>query len=294
MTFPFEVKEHAIPAQHLREWPRATAGSQEDVLQIHIKQYKPLDNPDPQPGDVTIIGVGANGFPKEVYEALWADLHTQSTSHSHGFRIRSIWAADPANQGYSGRLNWGLLGSDPSGYDDARDLLHMVNHFRDQMPRPIVGFGHLYGGSVLAQLSLLHNRLFTSLVMLDACINVFSPEVQTGVVNAARMSAVRRDVWPSRDAAENAFRRSRFHKAWDPRVLEAWLAHGIRENTSGEPGAEDGGGGSRAELTTSRHQELFTFLRPLYPHIRPDGTLNRDGAPDFDSSLIMSENAVAD
>lgn len=29
-----------------------------------VKQYIPLDNPNPQPGDVTILGAHANGFPK--------------------------------------------------------------------------------------------------------------------------------------------------------------------------------------------------------------------------------------
>lgn len=60
----FQVKEHILPAQHIREYPHATANNQEDVLQIVIKQYTPLDNLKPQPGDVTIIGGHANGFPK--------------------------------------------------------------------------------------------------------------------------------------------------------------------------------------------------------------------------------------
>lgn len=35
---------------------------------MHIKQYIPLDNPDPQLGDVTIVAAHAAGFPKELYE----------------------------------------------------------------------------------------------------------------------------------------------------------------------------------------------------------------------------------
>ena len=30
--------------------------------------------------------------------------------------------------------------------DHSRDLLLMINHFREQMPRPIVGIGHSLGG----------------------------------------------------------------------------------------------------------------------------------------------------
>lgn len=61
---PFRVVEHEVPCQHIREYPAATANEQEDVLRLAVRQYIPLDNPNPQPGDVTIIGAHANGFPK--------------------------------------------------------------------------------------------------------------------------------------------------------------------------------------------------------------------------------------
>jgi hypothetical protein len=60
----FKIREHVLEGQHIREYARATAFKQEDVLRIAIKQYIPLDNLDPQPGDVTIIGAHANGYPK--------------------------------------------------------------------------------------------------------------------------------------------------------------------------------------------------------------------------------------
>ncbi|KAI0543193.1 hypothetical protein GGR58DRAFT_451075 [Xylaria digitata] len=169
MSFPFEIIEHTIPTQHIREWPRATAVSQDDVLQVRIKQYRPVDNPNPQPGDVTVIRAHANGFPKEVYEPLWADFHTESKKN--GFRIRGIWIADVAYQGQSGLLNKDRLGNDPSWYDHARDLLYMTNVFRAEMPRPIIGIGHSFGGSILTCLSLIHARLFSTLILLDPVIH---------------------------------------------------------------------------------------------------------------------------
>ncbi len=60
----FEVKEHVFDGEHIREYPRATANSQEDVLRVCAKQYIPRSNPKPQPGDVTIIAAHANGFAK--------------------------------------------------------------------------------------------------------------------------------------------------------------------------------------------------------------------------------------
>lgn len=64
MSSPFRIVKHVVPAQYLREYPRATSTSQEETLHLAVKQYIPLDNPNPQPGDVTIVGAHANGFPK--------------------------------------------------------------------------------------------------------------------------------------------------------------------------------------------------------------------------------------
>lgn len=64
MSTLFHIKEHVIDTQHIREYPRATAHSQEEVLQLAVKQYIPKDNPDPKPGDITIIASHANGFVK--------------------------------------------------------------------------------------------------------------------------------------------------------------------------------------------------------------------------------------
>ena len=60
----FQVFEHAIQCQYLREYPRATAVSEEDVLYLAVKQYVPLRNAEGTTGDVTIIGAHANAFTK--------------------------------------------------------------------------------------------------------------------------------------------------------------------------------------------------------------------------------------
>lgn len=60
----FNVVEHVLPCQYIREYPGATLDDQEDTLHLHIKQYKPKDQSHNQPGAVTIIGGHANGFSK--------------------------------------------------------------------------------------------------------------------------------------------------------------------------------------------------------------------------------------
>jgi hypothetical protein len=79
---------------------------------------------------------------QETYEPLFNDL----LDAENGFKIRSIWIADVANQGASYALNEADLGDDPNWLDHSRDLLLMVDTFRDRMKAPFVGLGHSFGG----------------------------------------------------------------------------------------------------------------------------------------------------
>ena len=65
MATVLTTTEHVIKGQHIREYPNATKHRQEDTLHLSIKQYVPLDLPDPVPENaLTVIGVHGNGFPK--------------------------------------------------------------------------------------------------------------------------------------------------------------------------------------------------------------------------------------
>ncbi|ESZ91074.1 hypothetical protein SBOR_8537 [Sclerotinia borealis F-4128] len=260
----FEIKEHTLECQHIREYPRATANTQEDVLHLAIKQYIPRDNPHPEPGDVTIIGAHANGYPKELYEPLWEDIH--SRAKTNGFRIRSIWIADLAQEGASSVLNEQLLGNDPSWIDHARDLLHMVNTYRAQMPLPIIGIGHSFGANMLTNLSLMHPRLLTTLIMLDPIIHEYASNPH-GHPDPNQLSTFRRDLWPSRTAAESSFRKSKAYSKWDPRVLDRWCQHAIRETPTAIYPHEPAGS---TTLNTTKHQECFSFMRPTWEAFSTD------------------------
>lgn len=60
----FHIKTHIFPGQYIREYPSATLDSQEEPLQLHVKQYIPRDAARVQTGAVTIIAAHANGFIK--------------------------------------------------------------------------------------------------------------------------------------------------------------------------------------------------------------------------------------
>ncbi|KAJ4315958.1 hypothetical protein N0V84_008092 [Fusarium piperis] len=305
MASVFNIAQHVIEASHIREYARATSHSQDEKLHLHVKQYIPKDNPVPRKGDVTIIGAHANGFPKatlqpppaELYEPLWEDLYHDAKSRN--LRIRSIYIADAAWQGQSGVLNHDALGNDrksrshaaiplryppsctlhadealaASWLDHARDILHIINTLRP--PPPLVGIGHSFGASILANVALIHPRLMTSLVLLDPVISRFTGTPSSAGPAAASLN--RRDVWPSREEAAKSFSQSPFYRTWDRRVLQRWLEHGLR-NVSGT---------NAVTLTTTKHQEVFTYVRPSWDAYDAEGreVIRPDLAVDLDPSL---------
>lgn len=70
MSDLFDIKEYVVDGQHIREYARATAHSQEEVLHLAVKQYIPKDNTTPKPGDITIVTSHANCFPKVSATAM--------------------------------------------------------------------------------------------------------------------------------------------------------------------------------------------------------------------------------
>lgn len=132
----------------------------------------------------------------------------------------------------------------------------MINHFSAQMPRPIVGVGHSMGGFHLTNLALMHPRLFSTLMLIDPVVQrVPNPE---GNYAPARASAKRRDLWPTREEARTAFKKSKFYQTWDPRVLDLWIEHGLRDLPTKLHQATDS---KEVTLRTSKHQEVMTFMR---------------------------------
>lgn len=145
------------------------------------------------------------------------------------------------------------------------------------MPLPIVGIGHSLGGNMLVNLALLHPRLMTTLILLDPVISQHGSS-PTGP-NVAQASTFRRDLWPSRAEAEASFRKSRFYSSWDHRVLDRWCEYGIRETPSLMYPDEN----VSVTLTTTKHQECFTFLRPSWEAMSEGGLeiTNRELIPDM-------------
>lgn len=66
-TEKFIVTEHFVPGCHIREYPGSTV-SQEDVLELHVKQYTPKNQPQHVPADaITFIAAHGVGLPKVIF-----------------------------------------------------------------------------------------------------------------------------------------------------------------------------------------------------------------------------------
>jgi pimeloyl-ACP methyl ester carboxylesterase len=130
---------------------------------------------------------------------------------------------------------------------------------------PLAGIGHSFGGCILTNLALMHPRLLSTLILLDPVMQNMGRG--SGAADPVSQSTFRRDLWPSRAEAEAAFRKQKFYQSWDPRVLDRWIKFGIRETPTNLYPTEHG----PLTLTTTKHQECFTYLRPTWPATSEDG-----------------------
>lgn len=136
----------------------------------------------------------------------------------------------------------------------------------------------------------MHPRIFHTLILLDPVIQRQTTTlVNPGsnfIAKTTQLSTYRRDLWPSRKAAADSYKKSPFYQAWDPRVLERWMQYGLRDlptaiypDVQGEKEDE-----KPVTLASPLHQEVFTYARPNYDY--PPGTdtttVNRTTHPDLD------------
>jgi pimeloyl-ACP methyl ester carboxylesterase len=159
------------------------------------------------------------------------------------------------------------------------------------MVRPLVGVGHSFGANIITNLALMHPRLLSSLVLLDPVLARFQRRADYGL-GPMLNTAHRRDLWPSRADAVASFARSPFYATWDPRVLERWNNHGLRDcPTSLYPDAKS----PQVTLTTSKHMECFTYYRPqaqAYDPVTGARIVDKSKLVDADPEIMESDPSV--
>ncbi|CZT15390.1 uncharacterized protein RCC_01254 [Ramularia collo-cygni] len=279
----FDIHEHIINASHIRSYP-CSSRDEFKPLKLHVKQYVPNDHEDLGSDAVTIIAASGIGFPKECYEAFFADIFKRCKKQ--GIKIRAFWIADQVTTASSGILNAGDLGTSLSWWDHSRDLLHLINVFSEQMLRPLIGLGHSLGGTQLAYLSTLHPALFNSLILIEPPIYP-TMERKHGVAHA-RLMLRRKTEWTSREQAEKSMRKAPYFKKWNPFALARYFQFALQDLP---PSAENPGA---VRLATSKHLEVAHIFRLNDQGLGLQGLeslppKDRKTIPDIDPSA--SENA---
>lgn len=103
---------------------------------------------------------------------------------------------------------------------------------RTYRSRLIVAIGHSLGGGATAYAASALPSLFSSLVFVDPVLP--DPTVSTRAMTRLTAGALmRRETWKTRDEAREAFVKKPFFQAWDPRVLDGYLEHGLVELEGG-------------------------------------------------------------
>jgi hypothetical protein len=134
----------------------------------------------------------------------------------------------------------------------------------------------------------MHPRLLSTLILIDPVIQIYSSVAPNVGPSPARLSTFRRQVWPSRAEAAASFKTSKFYQAWDPRVLDRWITHGLRDMPTLLQSDESKSEGKEPKVTlkTPVPQEVFTFLRPNYAGNGYGGNpVDRKTHPDLNPAL---------
>lgn len=116
-----------------------------------------------------------------------------------------------------------------------------------------MGVGHSFSAAILAQVALIHPRLFTAIAMLDPALCSSASALR---LFSVPMIALRREQWPNKQGAIDFYARHPIFKAMDPRALRAFFDHGLMPVSPGSDGVR---------LKTTAAQESASFAKLCGP-----------------------------
>ncbi|BGP40437.1 hypothetical protein JCM10449v2_004399 [Rhodotorula kratochvilovae] len=262
---------------------------QEQLVTV-ANRYRPATRREGSGPGLTLVFSHANGFYKEVWEPMLATLLDRLEVNGRSLPVDEVWGVDCVNQGDAGVLNGEVLGDVFNWADHGRDLLNLIISYGDStsssstgllnpvpgvpahlnlldnapaLPsgptiaaartyrnRLIVGIGHSLGGGATAYAASALPALFSSVVFVDPVLP--NPTIDTRAMGKLTTGALmRRETWKTREEARAAFLKKPFFQAWDPRVLEGYIEHGLVDVEGG------------VALKVTARNEALTFMDPM-------------------------------
>ncbi|KAI0089547.1 Alpha/beta hydrolase fold-1 [Irpex rosettiformis] len=211
---------------------------------------------------LTVILAHATGYHKEHWEPTIEDFYDvlAEAGSNNPVKIREFWAIDAPNHGDAAVLNEELLtwGHTPifDWQEYARSIHAVLTNLGtginvDFRSRKLVGVGHSMGAvSIILAGTFMPEIKFLSVILVEPMI------YKTGgpIVNFIELSARRRDIWPGYQEAYNQFSSRAAYQAWDSRVLDAYVKHGLRDLPSAEYPDKQG-----VTLKCTKAQELACY-----------------------------------
>ncbi|KZV95828.1 hypothetical protein EXIGLDRAFT_747982 [Exidia glandulosa HHB12029] len=175
---------------------------------------------------LTLVLAHAAGLHKE----LWAPVV------EHLFRvcplIAEAWAIDCPNCGESATLNADLIGESPDTWSGWHHPIAIDAFLSSPVlglsHRTLVGVGHSAGGNGIVLLSTL--RPLAGLILLDATVGPESEDMDHVARVLTMVVWSKPDTWMSREVALKMFRSMPGYRSWDPRALELFVEHGLKEH----------------------------------------------------------------
>ena len=163
-----------------------------------------------------LVLLHGTGFHAKVWEPVATPLRA----------THRVWALDQRGHGASGHApdrdytDWDRL---------ARDLLAVA----DALPTcgALSGAGHSLGGAVLLRAEQIRPGTFAALYCYEPI--VLPPGTGAGTPELSAAARRRRALWPSRDAAAANYSRKAPFASMDPRVLAAYVEHGLVDRDDG-------------------------------------------------------------
>ena len=280
------IHEHIIQASHIRGFSRGIRDEQTGRLRLAVKQYVPKGRQVPRAGDITLIMVPGVGVSKELCEPFFDELLGWSLP------IRAVWSMDPVHHAASYVLNEGIIGDEPNWFDTSRDLLHMINHFQELMPPPLVAVGFSWGCVPIVSLAVFHPRLFAGVIFMEptfvtqpAIRKIDRTDKSKDRSHRAVAIAKRRELWSSLDDARTSLRRNPHFGAFDSRVFERVVKYDLRPAPPGR--CSEIGSPDAVTSTTPVSLQIGIMMRPDPPFAGfPEAVDLRNRPEDIDTIVI--------
>ena len=167
-----------------------------------------------------IVFSHGNGFPAGTYGRLF-DAWRRA---GHAVHAVERFGHDP---------RWPVT----SNWPHLRDQL--IAFIEDEVGRPALLVGHSLGGMLSVMAASRRPDLVCGVVLLDSPViggwRAHGVQVAkaTGLmrrISPGRVARVRRHHWPTRAAVHTHFAAKSVFARWDPRVLDDYVAHGVRRD----------------------------------------------------------------